>query len=209
MIKTSTEGNESEKRKIGLYGEMRLAMELHDIGWQVYRAYIDDQIDFIIARYYCRFCKEFSTLQKKHNGSKVFLTNRCATCDRIELKFIVRFLQVKTSEGIKSKSKGIRQYSFHAKLRNNVDDRAFYVWIALVGERRQRMAHYYVFGHEEISKFDNLELASYQVTDNQKTTLSIREDGLVTKKGKIYDYSCFNNEFYGSFEKFNVIHNNE
>ena len=32
-----------DKQVIGLYGEMRLAMELHNRGWQVYRTYIDEK----------------------------------------------------------------------------------------------------------------------------------------------------------------------
>ena len=41
------ESNIEEKKKqvIGLYGEMRLSMELHDLGWQVHRAYIDEGIN--------------------------------------------------------------------------------------------------------------------------------------------------------------------
>ncbi len=31
-------GSDSDKHVIGLYGEMRLAMELHKRGWQVFRA---------------------------------------------------------------------------------------------------------------------------------------------------------------------------
>lgn len=53
---------ESEKKKqvIGLYGEMQLAMNLHSRGWQVHRSYIDEGIDFVISKYYCRSCKKFS-----------------------------------------------------------------------------------------------------------------------------------------------------
>ncbi len=45
-------------------------------------------------------------------------------------------------------------------------------------------------------------LETYQVTDNQKTELPIRIDGVVLKKGKAatgYDYSVFNKKFYNDF----------
>ena len=48
---------EDNKRIIGLYGEITLAMKLHKRGCQVYKAYIDEQIDFIIAKYYCKNVK--------------------------------------------------------------------------------------------------------------------------------------------------------
>ncbi|MDR3274709.1 MAG: hypothetical protein LBS81_01755 [Endomicrobium sp.] len=41
-----------KKLVISLYGEMRLAMELHDLEWQVHRAYIDEGIDFTITKYF-------------------------------------------------------------------------------------------------------------------------------------------------------------
>ena len=50
-------GSDTDKRVIGLYGEMRLAMELHKQGWQVYRAYIDDKFDFVILKSYCENCQ--------------------------------------------------------------------------------------------------------------------------------------------------------
>ena len=52
-------GSDSDKQVIGLYGEMRLAMELHKRGWQVFRAYIDEKFDFVILKSYCENCKAF------------------------------------------------------------------------------------------------------------------------------------------------------
>lgn len=192
---------DKNKRIIGLYGEMCLAMELHQKGWQVYRAYIDEQIDFIIARYYCKACKNFSQLETR--GKKAFLTNLCGVCKQDTLEIIVRFIQVKASEGeLKNPKKpDVRSYSFHAKLRSNVDDRAFYAWIALTPGREKDIPHFYIFGHKEISRFDDVNLPSYQKTDNQKTTLRINEEGEVVTKGRKYDYSCFNNDFYNNFDK--------
>ena len=37
---------EKKKQVIGLYGKMRLSMELHELGWQVHRAYIDVRYRF-------------------------------------------------------------------------------------------------------------------------------------------------------------------
>jgi len=45
-------------------------------------------------------------------------------------------------------------------------------------------------------------LPTYQITDNQKTELPIRNDGTVVKKGTAatgYDYSVFNTRFYNDF----------
>lgn len=59
--------NEKKKLVIGLYGEMQLAMKLHALGWQVHRGYIDEGIDFVISRYYCKSCKKISL-----NASRTF-----------------------------------------------------------------------------------------------------------------------------------------
>ena len=194
--------SEDNKRIIGLYGEMCLAMELHQQGWQVYRAYIDEQIDFIIARYYCNSCKKFSNLKmrKKPKGGS-FPTDRCEHCNQTTLEVIVRFIQVKASEGIPTKKPDVRKYSFHAKLRSNVDDRAFYAWIALTPKGKRYTPHFYIFNHKEISKFDNLDLPTYQVHDNQKVEMRINDKGLVLKKSQIYDFDSFNTDFYNNFDK--------
>ena len=224
------EEEDKEKRVIGLYGEMSLAMALHEKGWQVYKAYIDEHIidehiDFIIARYYCTNCKTFSNLEKREKKSKskkeetkekkaiekkrkkkkTFPTDKCHLCHQKTIKFIVRFLQVKASKGISSKKKDIKNYSFHAKLRSNVDKRSFYVWVALIEEKEKTIAHYYIFHHEEVNKFDNLNLDSYQKTDNQKTDLRIDSSGKIVKKGRKYNYDCFNDDFYDNFDKFDEI----
>ena len=193
-----------EKRIIGHYGEMSLAMALHKRRWQVYRAYIDEQIDFIITRYYCNHCQGFSFLETRKHGGKNFLSDLCENCKKPKLEVRVRYIQVKTSAGVENKnSNDFRKYSFHAKLRSNVDYRSFYVWIALVKNNKNQnddgVPHFYIFNHEEVNKFDNLQLDSYQKTDNQKTTLRIDQDGKVLNKGRIHSYDCFNNEFHNNF----------
>ncbi len=198
---------DDQKRITGLYGEMCLAMELHRHGWQVYRAYIDEHIDFIIARYYCKKCKRFSKLESRNKIEKgivkkmSFPTDRCALCVTNSLEVVTRFIQVKTSAGKATKKPDIRDYSFHAKLRSNVDDRAFYAWIALVKKDDKYTPHFYFFHHSEIALFDDLSIPSYQETDNQKTTLRIDDDGVVQNEGRLYDYGCFNDDFHDNFEK--------
>lgn len=217
-------GDNGDKRVIGLYGEMALAMELHARGWQVYRAYIDEQVDFVIARYYCTKCKDFSVLEKRARPKKksakkksakkkvvsTFPTDLCAKCKTKSLRFVFRLIQVKASEGVDlARANGMRKFSFHAKLRSNVDDRAFYAWIAIFKQsaKRRPEPQFYIFHHKEIARFDNLALASYQKTDNQKTTLRILPGGTVQNRSqkKGYDYAAFNNEFHDAFDKFDEI----
>lgn len=198
---------DGDKRVIGLYGEMVLAMELHARGWQVYRAYIDEHVDFIIARYYCQNCKEFSELEKRKKGTGSFPTDLCQKCKTQSLCFVFRLIQVKASEGIAlNKPNDEREFSFHAKLRSNVDDRAFYAWIAIFRAGGKPQPHFYIFNHKEIAQFDNLDLASYQKTDNQKTALHIRPDGVVLKQStKGYDYGAFHRNFLNGFGKLEEI----
>lgn len=64
--------------------------------------------------------------------------------------------------------------------------------------------HFYIFKPQDVERFDNLELASYQQTDNQKTTLRIGQDGQVHNRGRVNDYSAFE-EFHNNFEIFDEI----
>lgn len=203
-------GSESDKRVIGLYGEMRLAMELHKRGWQVYSAYIDEKYDFVIMKSYCENCKTFRdawTRQEPYINKKgeekigKTVTQLCNICQQDSLKMLVRFIQVKTSEGIslkKTKSgEEIKTYSFHAKIRYHLaDSRIFYAWVQVWDEDN---VNYYIFKTEDVALFDNLQIDSYQITDNQKTSLRINKEGKVLNKGKIYDYSAFE-KFYNDFK---------
>ena len=201
-------GEQDNKRVVGLLGEMSLAVELHLRGWQVYRAYIDEQIDFIAMRLYCRKCKKFSAPEKRAKGRHSFPTNLCESCKTDSLSYVCRFIQVKSSEGVAAggDDDDRRRFSFHAKLRSNIDARAFYAWIATyqIGKGKEG-AHFYIFHHSDINKFDNLNLDSYQKTDNQKTTLTISSDGRVLNRGQKYDYNCFNDEFKDGFDKLEQI----
>lgn len=64
-------------------------MELHQLGWQVHRAYIDEGIDFTITKYYCHVCKKYSNQYiryTKRNGKNVkCFTNLCEHCKETEL----------------------------------------------------------------------------------------------------------------------------
>ncbi|MDW8297681.1 MAG: hypothetical protein RMJ97_12450, partial [Raineya sp.] len=69
------------------------------------------------------------------------------------------------------------------------------------------ICHFYIFNTKDVARFDNLNLDTYQITDNQKTELPIRKDGVVLKKsteGTGYDYSVFNTKFYNDFSALEI-----
>lgn len=183
---------DKKKQVIGLYGEMQLSMRLHELGWQVHRAYIDEGIDFVITKYYCPKCKKYSNQWIR--GKCV--TNLCDNCKNTELQVISRYLQVKTSEGIPTDKDSEKKFSFHPKIRYDMGKEVFYVWIAVFDSKIDKLCHFYIFNTKDVKCFDNTDLPCYQITDNQKTELTIRNDGVITKNGRLYDYSCFNNKFY-------------
>jgi len=80
---------DKKKQVVGLYGEMRLSMELHELGWQVHRAYFDEDINFIIIKYWCPKCKKYSNqwIRKElYKGKSVkCVTNLCEHCNEKEL----------------------------------------------------------------------------------------------------------------------------
>ena len=201
---------ERDKQVIGLYGEMQLAMVLHSRGWQVYRAYIDEKIDFVILKSYCENCEDFKnalTREQVYKGkNRKTVTPLCETCHQDSLKMLVRFIQVKTSEGIPQKPKKPtksgeekKKYSFHPKIRYHLkDSRVFYVWIQ-VWDKDTNDINFYIFKTADVKHFDDLGLDTYQITDNQKTELPINKDGKVLKNGKKYDYSVFE-KFLNNFD---------
>lgn len=206
---------EKKKRVLEVYSEMRLSVELHDLGWLIYRAYIDEGIDFIITKYYCPECKKYSKQYIRYtnrNGKKVkCVTNLCEYCQETELEVISRYLQVKTSEGINTDKKDVRKFSFHPKIRYNMGKEVFYVWIAIFDDTKEKKCHFYILNTKDVEKFDNIKLDTYQITDNQKTELPIRNDGFVLKKGATstgYDYSVFNTRFYNDFGSLEIELNN-
>ena len=193
-----------DKRVIGLYGEMRLAMELHKRGWQVYRAYIDEKFDFVILKSYCKFCNAFKSAwtreQDYKQRTRKTVTPLCETCRQNSLKMLVRFIQVKTSEGTGTKrtksGEETKRFDFHPKIRYHlVDSRVFYVWIQ-VWNKDTHDINYYIFKTADVARFDNLQLASYQITDNQKIGLTINKAGRVLNRGDKYDaFENFHNNF--------------
>ena len=192
-------GSDRDKRVIGLYGEMRLAMELHKRGWQVYRAYIDEKFDFVILKSYRENCQAFKNALTR--GKTV--TPLCETCGQDNLKMLIRFIQVKTSEGTNPKTTKLgeetKRFDFHAKIRYHLaDSRVFYAWIQ-VWDQGTNDINYYIFKTSDVARFDNLQLDSYQKTDNQKTGLTINEAGEVLNQGKKYDYSVFK-DFLNNFD---------
>lgn len=215
----STEQQNKDKKVVGLYGEMQLALELHKRGWQVYRAYIDEKFDFVIMKCYCTTCACYTEAyirEEMYRGRKAkCVTNLCEQCQQDTLQMIVRFIQVKTSEGVNiNADTGIGIFSFHAKIRYHLaDHRMFYVWIAAwVAEEISvdDVVHFYIFKPQDVDRFDNLQLASYQITDNQKTGLRIDKAGRVHNRGQqisgktANDYRAFE-EFHNNFEMFDEI----
>lgn len=188
---------DKKKQVIGLYGEMQLAMRLHNNNWQVHRSYIDEGIDFVISKYYCKRCKKFSNQfirLGEFDGKKAkCVTNLCEYCKKQKLDIITKYLQVKTSEGKPTSEKNIRNFSFHPKIRYDLDTNVFYVWIAIFEDKELENSkiHYYIFHSSEISQFDDINLPTYQITDNQKTTLRINSQGQILNQGKKYSYECF------------------
>lgn len=193
----------ADKRVVGLYGEMRLAMELHQRGWQVYRAYIDETIDFTIMKSYCDVCKDFANALRReqtYKGRKcTAVTNLCERCESDSLRMIVRFVQVKTSEGVGKPDKPEeRTYSFHPKVRYHLaDGRVFYVWIQVWDPNN---VSYFIFRSDDVSRFDNVELDSYQITDNQKINLRIDREGNVLNKGRNFPTAEVFAEFHNDFD---------
>lgn len=129
----SIDSENKDKKVVGLYGEMRLALELHKRGWQVYRVYIDEKFDFVIMKCYCTNCTAYTEAlirEDMYNGRKSkCVTNLCKQCHENNLQMIVRFIQVKTSEGVAGNSDDeIANFSFHANIRYHLaDHRMFYV----------------------------------------------------------------------------------
>ncbi|MCY4320882.1 MAG: hypothetical protein OXC37_00535, partial [Bdellovibrionaceae bacterium] len=148
-----------DKKLIGLYGEMELAIKLHKEGWQVYRAYIDELIDFVISRYYCLKCKKYTELfvkETQYNRKKrKCRTNLCAYCKKNQIEIRTKFIQVKSSAG---NNKGI--FSFHPKLSYDIKD-IFCVWIFIKNAKIQTKpikCNFFIFKGEPIKKFDNINL---------------------------------------------------
>ncbi len=204
---------EKKKQVIGLYGEMQLAMKLHSLGWQVHRSYIDEGIDFVISKYYCKNCKKLSNQfirrETWENKKAKCVTNLCEFCKQEKLDIITKYLQVKTSEGKSIIKKGKileyeRDFSFHPKIRYDMGCNVFYVWIAVFADEKaleSSKIFYYIFHSSNIASFDDITLPTYQITDNQKTTLRINTKGEVLNKGKKHDYDCFS-KFLNDFSLF-------
>ena len=77
----------------------------------------------------------------------------------------------------------------------------FYVWIVVWDKKN---VHFYIFKPEQVQEFDDLSLDSYRITDNQKTTLRISQEGEVKNRGRKHDYSSFK-EFNNNFAVFNEV----
>ena len=202
-----------DKRVIGLFGESCFATELHNRGWRVYRALIDDKFDFVIMKSWCKKCNAYrnslirETIREVKNRPPKrhkTVTQLCEVCESDSLVMNVRFIQVKTSEGTlgrntKPGEEETRQFDFHAKIRYHLaDDRIFYAWIQ-VWDADSHDVNYFIFRTADVAHFDSLDLDSYQVTDNQKTRLRITRDGKVKNRGRVHLYDAFDG-FLDDFE---------
>lgn len=201
---------DKKKQVIGLYGEMQLAMILHEKGWQVHRSYIDEGIDFVITKYWCKTCSKFSNQlirnDEHKNKLKKCVTNLCEICKNDSLDIVSKYLQIKTSEG-KDKDEDSRKFSFHPKIRYDIGENMFYVWVAIFSKdflKKQDqqinnpIIHFYIFNTSEVKLFDDISIPTYQITDNQKTTLTIDKSGNVLNQGIKHSYDCFKN-FHNNF----------
>jgi len=199
---------DKKKQVIGLYGEMQLSMALHERGWQVHRAYIDEGIDFTITKYWCTKCQKFSNQfikyseykdKKGKRSKRKCVTNLCEHCKEKELKIISRYLQIKTSEGIATSDPDIREFSFHPKIRYDMGNNVFYVWIAVFENEKEinnKICHFYIFNTKDLPLFYNTETDSYNITDNEKLTFTINKKGTVLNSSKL----CFNDNFFDNFK---------
>ena len=139
---------------------------------------------------YCNDCNEFTKAWKRCRT----VTNLCEKCHQDTLRMLIRFIQVKTSEGTENASNPeFRKYSFHPKIRYHLaDGRVFYAWIQVFNHQNEgeKLANFFIFNTREVAIFDNIALDTYQRTDNQKTELKISDSGELSYRGK-YDYSVF------------------
>ncbi len=181
-------------------------MKLHGLAWQVHRSYIDEGIDFVISKYYCKkFSNQFIRQELWESKKTKCVTNRCEFCKMRKFDIITKYLQVKTSEGksIYNKNELVaneRNFSFHPKI--DMDNKVFYVWIVVFAnddDLENAKIHYYIFHSNDINKFDDTFMLTYQITDSQKITLCINMQGRVLNRGKKYSYDCFK-EFYNDLK---------
>lgn len=104
---------------------------------------------------------------------------------------LVRFIQVKTSEGVDEGRDEERTYSFHPKIRYHLaDGRVFYAWVQVWDKDN---VNFYIFPTSDVERFDNIQLPTYQIHDNQKTSLRIDKKGNVLTRPRLKDrdYSVF------------------
>lgn len=214
-----TTKSDREKVAIGHFGEQAIASNLERIGWEVSVPILGGNIDLTISRYFCvGECKEPTRLwklQQNNDGYRLQQQNtrhkavldKCEKCKEKTVRKQVRFIQVKASTGKDKGNKGI-DFSFHPKLRYHADPRTFYVWMAIFhdyGEPLENSQFYtYIFHGDDVNKFDNIGLDSYQRTDNQQIHLYIdKETGQVTNSPS--RYSCFHDEFLNAWDKLDRI----
>ncbi|MDR3113534.1 MAG: hypothetical protein LBU09_04080 [Endomicrobium sp.] len=86
---------------------------------------------------------------------------------------------------------------------SNVEDKKKLV-IGLYGEMRLAMKLHELGWQVHRNILMKEDLPTYQIMDNQKTTLRIRNTGEVLNKGKDYNYSCFNDRFFNDWSALEI-----
>ena len=71
-------------------------------------------------------------------------------------------------------------------------------------KERGPIIHFYLFNTNDVKLFDDITLPTYQITDNQKTTLTINKKGMILNNGKKYNYDCFKN-FHNNFSCLDIL----
>ena len=116
------------------------------------------------------------------------------------------FIYVKTPEGKDQENLDVRDYSFHPKIRYHLaDGRVFYASVQVWDENR---VNFCVFHTDEVSRFADIQIDSYQVMDNQQLHLDIDEDGVIANKSKAKNFGVFANAL-SNFDILNQLRDDE
>ena len=69
----------------------------------------------------------------------------------------------------------------------------FYAWIQVWDSDEDKgKVNFYIFKTEDVSRFDDIQLDAYQITDNQKLRLKINEAGKIIRNRVVkHDFSAF------------------
>ena len=86
-----------------------------------------------------------------------------------------------------------------------MDKSVFYVWIAVFAnspnekDLENAKIHVCIFKSDGVNQFDDINLPTYPITDNQKTSLRINVGGEILNQGKKHNDACFE-DFHNHFK---------